>query len=569
MLKRNRILALDIGAGGIKLAEFAALKGGGLELIQYAIGDFDLDPQSDADRSTYITATLRDLLRSAHVQPGRVLLSVAGQSVFSRFVKLPMADREQIFKIISYEAQQNVPFPIDEVVWDYQLIGAGSTGEMDVMLVAIKAEIIQQITDSVEAAGLDVDLVDVAPVSVYNCTRYNYPNLPECALIVDMGARSTDLIFIESRRVFIRSIPVAGNAITQQIMQEFELGYADAEQMKKAHAFVAFGGAYEGAQSEAVDKVSKNVRGVMTRMHAEIDRSIKFYRSQQGGRQPQLVLLTGGTSMIPYTDVFMKDKLKVDVDYLNPFQNVAVNERVDAQAIGSDAHLMGELVGLALRRIASCPVEINLMPLPVLAQKAFRRKQPMFLGAGLVLALILFVWCGFFFKMARLTRSRLEEIGGEVHELELVERRLKDHEQDLDNHQNHQKKLLQLAHGRSLWLDILDQVRDALPEGMSLTSLQPAHDAPQEGEEAEPEPGWGEEGEERAAPEAIRALEISGFAYRDKTPGGTAAREFRDRLRKAPAFSSETEITWSPVPDPDDFIMEFRMRAVFKEPIHL
>jgi len=73
------------------------------------------------------------------------------------------------------------------VVWDYQLIGAGATGEMDVMLVAIKAEIIQQITDSVEAAGLDVDLVDVAPVSVYNCARYNYPNLPECALIVDMG----------------------------------------------------------------------------------------------------------------------------------------------------------------------------------------------------------------------------------------------------------------------------------------------------------------------------------------------------------------------------------------------
>jgi len=350
-------------------------------------------------------------------------------------------------------------------------------------------------------------------------------------------------------------------------MQEFGLGYADAEQMKKAHAFVAFGGAYEGAQSEAVDKVSKNVRGVMTRMHAEIDRSIKFYRSQQGGRQPQLVLLTGGTSMIPYTDVFMKDKLKVDVDYLNPFQNVAVSERVDAQAIGGDAHLMSELVGLALRRIASCPVEINLMPLPILAQKAFRRKQPLFLGAGLVLALILFVWCGFFFKMAHLTRSRLKEVGGRVQELEQVENRLKAHEHDLENHRSHQKKLLELAHGRAHWLGILEQVRDALPEGMSLTAMQPSMDAPREGEEEEPGPG--PEGEEASAPNTIRALEISGFAYRDKSPGDTAAREFRDRLRKAPAFSPETEITWSPVPDPGAFIMEFRMRAVFKEPIRL
>ena len=116
---------------------------------------------------------------------------------------------------------------------------------------------------------------------------------------------------------------MAGNTITQQIMREFKVSFDDAEQLKLAHAFVAFSGAHEEVKSETIQKVSKSVRSVMTRMHAEINRSINFYRSQQGGKPPALVLLTGGTSVIPFTDTFLREKLSVEVDYFNPFLNVA------------------------------------------------------------------------------------------------------------------------------------------------------------------------------------------------------------------------------------------------------
>ena len=596
MFKSERILALDIGASGLKLAEFIPLKSGGVELVRYAVGMLDLDPHSEEDRHARITSTLQTMLAEAGIKPGPVLISVAGQSVFSKFVKLPPTDREKIQQIVQFEAQQNVPFPIDEVVWDYQLIGPG-VGELDVMLAAIKAEIIQQLFTCIEAAGLEPELVDVAPMALYNATRYNYNELPACTLVVDMGARSTDLIFIERGRVFNRSIPVAGNAITQQIMQEFTLAFADAEEMKKAHAFVAFGGAYEGHKSEVVDKVSKSVRSVMTRMHAEIVRSINFYRGQQSGEAPTLVLLAGGTAIIPYTDTFLKEKLNVEVDYLNPFTNIAVSAAIPAEQIGRSAHVMGQVVGLALRRRMPCPIEINLLPPAKVAERAFRRKQPLLVFAILGIILTVGVWATYFSKMAQLTRARYHAIHEKVATLAAIETRLQAQENTVKSIQNKLDKLQNLAWLRTQWLEILDQIRACMPEGMVLTALRPeGFAAAAAAEEAENAAAPAKTASARAAsgvPE-IRALEVKGFIYRDKmdaaagmsmarsvtetnTVNAVAASEprkgeernliraFRDALREKSVFSNKTEVVSAPAPG--EFAQEFELRIVLKHPL--
>ena len=125
MLTDQRILAIDIGASSIKMAEFQALKAGGIQLTNFAVGSLDLDQQADTERIPHIVTTLRDLLHDRNIKPGPALVSVSGQSVFSRFVRLPPVDKDKVYQIILYEAQQNVPFPIEEVVWDYQLIGRG------------------------------------------------------------------------------------------------------------------------------------------------------------------------------------------------------------------------------------------------------------------------------------------------------------------------------------------------------------------------------------------------------------------------------------------------------------
>lgn len=565
MSRKDLIVTLDIGAGSAKLGCFSPLRQGGLELMAYAVRDLDADPEHEDTRPADITTAVADMMAEAGVGPGPALLSVSGQSVFSRFVKLPPVEKEKIFQMVQYEAQQNVPFPINEVVWDYQLINAGS-GEVDTMIAAIKSDLIEQITSAVAAAGLSPELVDVAPMAVYNAVRFNYANLPACTMVVDFGARATDLIFIEENRVFNRSIPVGGNTITQQLMREFELPFAEAEQLKREHAYVGFGGAFEEPANETENRIAKTVRAVMTKLHAEISRSINFYRTQQSGAQPELILLTGGCAVMRNADEFLREKFKVQVDYFDPFNAVTVAPTIEAERIGSQAQLLGAVVGVALRRALPCPIEINLLPPRYAEEKTFRRRQPVFLAAMASWVLLLAVWSAYYFQMGRLGRERLEMIQHNVAGLQAVEARLVEREAKIKELQGKVDRLLAVPAMRTRWLEILDDVRTRTPEGMWIARVQPA--LPTEGERSA---AAGQvpvgPGGLAAAPKVVKAIELAGYAYMDKV-SESGVIQFRDELRKSPFFLEKgTDITAQTMPGRNDFVHEFKINATLQEPI--
>ena len=147
-MAKKPILTLDIGSHTLKLAEFVDVRGG-LEMTRYAVSDLGLDPQTDTERSQYIITTIHDLVRESGCKPGPVHLAISGHSVFSRFVKLPPVEPEKVYQIIQYEAQQNVPFPMNEIVWNHQFIGDASMGEQCAMIVAAKTESVREITDRI------------------------------------------------------------------------------------------------------------------------------------------------------------------------------------------------------------------------------------------------------------------------------------------------------------------------------------------------------------------------------------------------------------------------------------
>lgn len=576
-MAKKPLLTLDIGSHSLKLAEFVEVRGG-LEMTRYAVSDLGVDPQGDTDRSQYIITTIHDLLRESGCKPGPVLLTISGHSVFTRFQPLPEVQADKIYQVIQYEAQQNVPFPMNEVVWDYQLI-SGQDGAVDIMLAAIKSEIINNLCDCVRFAGLQPDLVDVAPAALYNAVRYNYDNLPACTLVVDIGARSTSLVFIEAGRVFIRNVPVGGNTITQSIMNEFNISFDDAEAMKKAHAYVAFGGAYEGPQSETVDKVSKSVRSMMTRLHQEINRSLNFYRSQSGGNKPELLLLTGGSSVIPYTDTFLREKLRIETDYFNPFNNVAVAESIPTEDIGAHACEMGPLVGLALRRLHTCPVEIDLLPPQVEEEKKFARKLPVFAASVAVALLTLGVWIAFFARMSGAVGGAEEKIQGRVNELSRVEKSVIAKEAELGDVERKIGKLADLELRRGAWRRLYGELAKPLPPGMWLTKITPVDKLAEEAPKEEEDPRAARRARARqaeaetaaaAAPKGQRlaAIDIEGMAYKDEVGTRDAITVYRDKLRETAPFSDKTEITWQPARD-DAGTLEFRIRAILEEPQEL
>lgn len=542
MFGSDRVLALDVGSSRVVLAEFKLVKGAGIELLNYGVEPLGFDPDATPDPSAFIVSGIRDAMRSSGIRPGPVAVSISGQMVFPRYVKLPPVTSDKIAQIVRYEAQQNVPFPIDEVVWDYQLLGQDS-GELSVMLVAVKGDAVKNITDCVEAAELDPVLVDVSPLALYNAVRFNYFDLEGCTMILDIGARSTNVIFMEGNRIFSRSIPVAGIAITKDVMKEFELSFEESEQMKAAHAFVGFGGAYEGHEVGVADRTSKIVRNVMTRLHAEVSRTINFYRSQQGGGQPTQVLLAGGCSVIPHLGTFLREKLKMEVDALNPFKNVAVNPSIDGDRIAGQVHLMGEVVGLGLRRALTCPVEISLMPRELVARRVFQRRIPFLAMAGAGLILLMLVFWVFLDRMRGMAGQRVEKVRARVEALTPHLNSLRDVARQQAAVAAKIVDLSALVQGRTRWMNILNNLHAIMPDGMWLTSLDeiPAADRSDES-----------------------ILLIQGVGFSDKVSHQTIT-EFAGKLKGLDGFSDAAQIKKiRPVTGTDylnEFVIEIKMNG--------
>jgi type IV pilus assembly protein PilM len=392
MARIEKILALDIGASSIKVGEFECSQRGGSVLTGFALREYE-EELNEGNRSVIIASLLRQILEEEQFTAREALLSISGQSALTRFVKLPpMAGEEKrIRQIVEFEARQNVPFPIDQVIWDYQLIGNPAGDDLEVMFVVVKNEIVEQVTNAIKAVGLDLKLVDVAPAACYNASRANHVGDESCSVVLNIGGRSTNLLFADKERVFARTIPIAGHSITQQIAKEFGIGLGEAEELKRRHGFVALGGAYEEPESEVAAAISKIVRNVMSRLHGEINRSISVYRSQQEGSRPTAMYLTGGSSIMAFTDRFFAEKLRMEVSYLNPFQVISLGDNIDRADLQEKAHMFSEVVGLALRYNRACPVEVSLVPPAILREQAFRKKKPYIFACLLCLPLVLFV----------------------------------------------------------------------------------------------------------------------------------------------------------------------------------
>ena len=410
MLKSKSIICGDFGAGTLKLAEFEPSESGSLRMLKYAHRPLGLDGSKDSTRHDVLLAAIQETLEAYQFESRNINICAAGYHVFSKFVKLPAVDTAKVSQIIQYEAQQNVPFPLDEVVWDYQIMGTTASGELEVLLVAIKQEIVEGLFRLAAEAGLDVQLVDVSAAALCNTFRFNYGDEEGCTMLLDIGAKTSNLLFFEGDRVFARSINIGANAITQDFASEMQMTFDEAERQKIEVGFVSLGGAYEEPDDPNAAAVSKIARQVMTRLHIQMNQTIQFYRGQQGGSTPLRLYLAGGASVMAYASQFFAEKINVPVDYLNPFVNIELDDELDLEGLSAVAHTMGEVVGLGIRSLAHCPVNMNLMPKSHQSRVAFQQKKPYFIAAVISLVMVVFAW-GLFFDRVRAARaSQLTEI---------------------------------------------------------------------------------------------------------------------------------------------------------------
>src|SRR6266404_3857867 len=409
MLKSKSFLTVDFGAGTLKVAEFELNEAGGLRLKQYSPKSLGAEGAQESAREAAILKALPEVLAEKAIKSKVVNVCAPGFHVFSKFVKLPPVDAGKVTQIIQYEAQQNVPFPLEEVVWDYQSLGSTPGGELEVLLVAIKADIVEGLFRITEAAGLHLQLTDVSPAALCNSFRYNYGELEDCTMLLDIGAKTSNLLFFEKGKVFSRSINLGANSITQDFANESELKFDAAEKTKIEEGFVSLGGAYEEPENAHQAAISKIARQFMTRLHIQVNQTMQFYRGQQGGSAPQRLFLSGGAGIMPYTAQFFAEKLNVPVEYFNPLRNVQIDEGIALEELQRVAHSLGEVVGLGLRNLAHCPVELNLMPDSTLKWQSFSQKKPYFIATVMSLAAVVAMMGWIFEKLASVRTEQLNK----------------------------------------------------------------------------------------------------------------------------------------------------------------
>ncbi len=464
-LKSKSFLCIDFGAATVKVVEFEPNETGSLRLKNYALRPMGQAGVAEEGREAVVLETLKEILAAgvqgafkAHI----INICAPGFQVFSKFVKLPATDPGKVGQIIQYEAQQNVPFPLEEVVWDYQILGSTPTGELEVLLVAIKNEVVESLFRVGEGAGLNMNLVDVSSAALCNAYRFNYGDAEGCVMLLDIGARSSNLLFFEQGRVYSRSINIGANSITQDFANEVRMTWDEAEKLKLEEGFVSLGGAYEEPSNPHQALISKIARQVMTRLHIQMNQTIQFYRGQQGGSAPTKLYLAGGASLLPYTAQFFAEKLSVPVDYFNPFRNLQIDPAINLEEMSKVAHRFGEVVGLGIRNLAQCPVELNLLPASHLKQQQFNAKRLYFVASVLCVLITLLSFGGFYGWMVDRKQAALAEIQKNIEPLEQNSVKLQKANQELYAAKELSQQYIELVSARPRWAELLSGIQQIL-----------------------------------------------------------------------------------------------------------
>jgi hypothetical protein len=260
--------------------------------------------------------------------------------------------------------------------------------------------------------------------------------LEECVLLLDIGAKTSNLIYADGKKFFTRSVSIGGANITSAIAKEYNVSFVDAENSKITNGLVTLGGAHADQLDDATAALGTVVRNALARLTAEIQRTNTLFRSQQGGNAPQKVLLAGGTTNLPYLREFLEEKLNLPVETFNPLQRISVGKGVDVDAIGQEAHQLGELVGLSLCATGKSEVSIDLVPDAVQAQRDITRRKPALITAAALFIVGLGLWAGFKTKSVGDAKAHLASLELKAREIQQpaskIKRLLKDEKKNLD-----------------------------------------------------------------------------------------------------------------------------------------
>lgn len=480
---RNKRLVLDIGASAIRLAELAQTKTGH-QLVKYHQREFNCDPALDEEERRAIKQkALADLLKEAKVRTRKTIFGVPGQSVFTRSRVLPPVPEYKVSQIVRYEIQQQIPFSLDQIAMDYQILGRTEAGGYDVMMAAIKVDVVDKLIDILQASKRTIDIADVNPLAAYNWLKHTgeFGNAGDCVALIDMGAATTDIVIErEGQFRFTRPLNLGGNDVTLAVASAFGMNFADAERLKRQRGFAPTGDPNTDGQGGEV------IGNVLQRMVSEVMRSFAYFRSLPGGGQVNRVILCGGGACLRNIIPFMQRQLGLEVRIAQPLAGLVV--AAGGQQVSDKPEQACVALGMALRCQQTVALEINLIPPRVL--EAARRREAAFYW-GLSLATLALTMACIIPQSAKENEKVLAEIGKVKEKIRRYDPELvlggftgttvpqssklqeyKKVESEIQSLKVQVEKLENEREFRHFWVDEMALINDARPEKMWFSAME-------------------------------------------------------------------------------------------------
>ncbi|NJL32084.1 MAG: type IV pilus assembly protein PilM [Phycisphaerales bacterium] len=295
---------IEVGANAIKAVRLIQQEGQ-VKLADYEIVPFKkilTTPDLNVDES--IQMGLDQFLSKHDIGKSEVIVSVAGHLAFARFAKLPPVEPKKIPDIVKFEAVQQVPFPLEQVEWDYQVFTEPDSPDVEVGIFAITKERVASILSNYRKVGIQVHGLTLSPVAVYNAMAYDLEleQQPEGIIIIDIGTVSTDIIIADGGDLWLRTLQIGGNNFTEALVRAFKLSFPKAEKLKR-----------EAATSKYARQIFQAMRPVFSDLVQEVQRSLGYYQSINREAKLGKVYGIGSTFRLPGLQKFLKQQLQMDV----------------------------------------------------------------------------------------------------------------------------------------------------------------------------------------------------------------------------------------------------------------
>jgi type IV pilus assembly protein PilM len=481
MAKGNAVWGIDIGQCALKALQCRPHEKEPRRLVVEAFDHIEYPKiltQPEAEPAELIREALQQFLSRNDLAGDTVAISVSGQSGLARFIKLPPVESKKIPDIVKYEARQQIPFSLDDVVWDYQQLTGGSEEdgfalEPEVGLFAMKRDQVGRALAPLEEAGIEVDLIQLMPLAVYNylcfdrleelkSQPYDPAKPPASTVVISVGTDTTDLVVTNGYRVWQRNIPIGGNHFTRALSKELKLTFVKAEHLKR-HA----------TQADDPKAVFQAMRPVFSDLLAEIQRSLGYFMSLDKSARIGEVIALGNAMKLPGLQRYLSQNLEQDVKPIEEFNRLVAGSASANAQFKENILSFAPAYGLCVQGLGKSELKTNLLPEEIITRRMVRAKKPWAVaGVAAVLAGLTF---NYFTHVAAWRDVNLDPDTGPwtqaISTAEATKRNADDKESTRQGIKTAvaglvtiQSKLTDNVEGRVRWLELLKAIDAALPK---------------------------------------------------------------------------------------------------------